>query len=203
MAWNKPEWRLATTHVSVLAMVACALLADPALAQSAPPAADSVAPGDQEITVIARKREERLADVPIAISAMSTQTLAKMGASDLSGVQGAVPNTNIVQGRGSSSSANFFIRGIGQPDALGTFDPAVGVYVDGVYLSRIQGALLNLFDVERVEVLRGPQGTLYGKNTIGGAVNVVSRKPDLEHIKGEVAATYGDYNENTFKGYVS
>ncbi|NBC37392.1 TonB-dependent receptor [Novosphingobium sp. FSY-8] len=172
--------------------------AGPAMADTAAPTAS-----EAEIVVIARKREERLSDVPIAITAINTASLAKMGANDLSGVQGAVPNVNIVQGRGSSSSANFYIRGIGQPDALGTFDPAVGVYVDGVYLARIQGALLNLFDVERVEVLRGPQGTLYGKNTIGGAVNVVSRKPDLTRLKGEGALSYGDYNETTAKGYVS
>jgi iron complex outermembrane recepter protein len=114
-----------------------------------------------------------------------------------------VPNVNIVQGRGSATSANFFIRGIGQPDALQTFDPAVGVYVDGVYLSRIQGALLNLYDVQRIEVLRGPQGTLYGKNTIGGAVNIVSRKPDLQTLKGEASFTYGRFNEVTAKGYLS
>ena len=82
-----------------------------------------------------------------------------------------------MQGRGSSNATNIFIRGIGQPDALQTFDPAVGVYVDDVYLSRIRGNQLDLLDVERIEVLRGPQGTLYGKNTIGGAIKFVSRKP--------------------------
>ncbi|MGX7951021.1 TonB-dependent receptor [Tsuneonella sp. HG249] len=156
-----------------------------------------------EIVIIARKREERLLDVPIAVTALGDEQLEALGANDLSGVQGAVPNVNIVQGRGSSASANFFIRGIGQPDALQTFDPAVGVYVDGVYLSRIQGALLNLFDVERVEVLRGPQGTLYGKNTIGGAVNVVSKKPNLNDLKGEASFTYGRFDETTAKAYVS
>ncbi|QGN55099.1 TonB-dependent receptor [Novosphingobium sp. Gsoil 351] len=155
------------------------------------------------IVVTARRREETLIDVPVAVTALGTAQLEKLGANDLSGVQGAVPNVNIVQGRGSASSANFFIRGIGQPDALSTFDPAVGVYVDGVYLSRIQGALLNLFDVQRVEVLRGPQGTLYGKNTIGGAVNVVSKKPDFDVLRGEGSFTYGRFDETTAKGYVS
>ena len=88
-----------------------------------------------------------------------------------------MPNLNIVQGRGSSNATNIFIRGIGQPDALQTFDPAVGVYVDDVYLSRIRGNQLDLLDLERIEVLRGPQGTLYGKNTIGGAIKFVTRKP--------------------------
>lgn len=205
-----------TIHASRLALAASfafGAFAAPAFAQDAAdaaPAADvdtvaaesGITDGDA-IVVIARKREERLLDVPIAITALGEAALDKMGANDLSGVQGAVPNVNLVQGRGSASSANFFIRGIGQPDALQTFDPAVGVYVDGVYMSRIQGALLNLFDVQRVEVLRGPQGTLYGKNTIGGAVNIVSKKPDLDRTLGEAAFTYGDYNETTAKGYVS
>ena len=186
---------------ALAASVALGALAAPAYAQDTVPGEESASAGD--IVVVARKREERVIDVPIAVTALSTAQLAKMGANDLSGVQGAVPNVNIVQGRGSASSANFFIRGIGQPDALQTFDPAVGVYVDGVYLSRIQGALLNLYDVQRVEVLRGPQGTLYGKNTIGGAVNIVSKKPDLQVLKGEASLTYGRFNEVTAKGYVS
>jgi len=186
---------------ALAASVALGALAAPAHAQDTAPGEESASAND--IVVVASKREERVIDVPIAITALGTAQLAKMGANDLSGVQGAVPNVNIVQGRGSASSANFFIRGIGQPDALQTFDPAVGVYVDGVYLSRIQGALLNLFDVQRVEVLRGPQGTLYGKNTIGGAVNIVSKKPDLQTLKGEASLTYGRFNEVTAKGYVS
>ena len=186
---------------ALAASVALGAFAVPAFAQDTTPVATEDS-GDT-IVVIARKREERVVDVPIAVTAMSDTQLEKLGANDLSGIQGAVPNVNIVQGRGSASSANFFIRGVGQPDALQTFDPAVGVYVDGVYLSRIQGALLNLFDVQRVEVLRGPQGTLYGKNTIGGAVNIVSRKPDLDTLTGEGAFTYGRFNEVTAKGYVS
>ena len=189
-------------HFAALcASVALGALAAPAFAQNS--AADPGAASADEIVVIARKREERIIDVPIAVTAIGETQLQKLGAADISGIQGAVPNVNIVQGRGSASSANFFIRGIGQPDALQTFDPAVGVYVDGVYLSRIQGAMLNLHDVQRVEVLRGPQGTLYGKNTIGGAVNIVSKKPDLESLKGEASLTYGRFNEVTAKGYVS
>ena len=187
-------------RASLIASALVGFTAAPVHAQDAEAAASN---DDDAIVVVARKREERVLDVPIAVTAISETQLAKMGANDLSGVQGAMPNVNIVQGRGSASSANMFIRGIGQPDALQTFDPAVGVYVDGVYMSRIQGALLNLFDVQRVEVLRGPQGTLYGKNTIGGAVNVVSRKPDLNQLNGEAAFTYGRFDEMTAKGYVS
>ena len=159
--------------------------------------------GGEEIVVVARRREERLIDVPIAVTALSADQLAKSQAFDLAGVQGTIPNVNLVQGRGSTSNANIFIRGIGQPDALQTFDPAVGIYVDGVYMSRIQGALFNLFDVERVEVLRGPQGTLYGKNTIGGAVNIVSRKPDTATAKALGSLTYGSYDQVLANGYIS
>jgi iron complex outermembrane receptor protein len=172
----------------------------------APIAAQDAAAGaseDAEIIVSARRRDERLIDVPVAVTALSSQDIDKLQAIDLSGLQGASPNLNIVQGRGSAASANIFIRGIGQPDALQTFDPAVGVYVDGVYLSRIQGALLNLGDVERIEVLRGPQGTLYGKNTIGGAVSIVSRKPDFNTFKASGSALYGSYNQILLNGYVS
>ena len=113
-----------------------------------------------------------------------------------------MPNLTLVQGRGSSSNANVFIRGIGQPDALQTFDPGVGLYVDDVFMSRIQGGLMGLADIERVEVLRGPQGTLYGKNTIGGAVKLVSRKPS-ETFRADVQGTVGDYQLREGKLYVS
>ena len=130
-----------------------------------------------DIVVTARRTEERLQRVPSSISAFNERALDRIQATDTTGLQGAVPNLNIVQGRGSSNSTNIYIRGIGQPDALQTFDPAVGVYVDDVYLSRIRGTQLDLLDLERIEVLRGPQGTLYGKNTIGGALKFVTRKP--------------------------
>jgi iron complex outermembrane receptor protein len=177
-----------------------------ALLPLAPVAAQEAAAGASEaaeIIVSARRRDERLIDVPVAVTALSAQDLERLQAVDLSGLQGTSPNLNIVQGRGSAASANIFIRGIGQPDALQTFDPAVGVYIDGVYLSRIQGALLNLGDVERIEVLRGPQGTLYGKNTTGGAVSIVSKKPDLNTFKATGSALYGSYNQILLNGYVS
>lgn len=109
--------RMSTRAVLAASAALFALPAVPAIAQEAP--ADETT-ASNEITVIARRREERLLDVPIAISALSTEALDKAGAKDLSGVQGAIPNVNIVQGRGSASSANFYIRGIGQPDALQT-----------------------------------------------------------------------------------
>lgn len=190
-------------------VAAGALLAVPASAQDALAAAEQVsdqaaaAVAEDEIVVLARRREERLLDVPLAVTALSQDALLKAQAVDLGGVQGLIPNVNIVQGRGSATNANIFIRGVGQPDALQTFDPAVGLYLDGVYISRIQGALFNLFDVERIEVLRGPQGTLYGKNTVGGAVNIVSRKPDLAAFHASGSIQYGRFDQILVNGYAT
>jgi iron complex outermembrane receptor protein len=153
---------------------------------------------DEAIYVTARRTEENVQKVPSSISAFNERSLDRIQATDTTGLQGAVPNLNIVQGRGSSNATNVYIRGIGQPDALQTFDPAVGVYVDDVYLSRIRGNQLDLLDLERLEVLRGPQGTLYGKNTIGGAIKFVTRKPGQEfRATGSIAV--GSYDQLDLK----
>ena len=155
-----------------------------------------------EIVVTARRTEERLQRVPASVSAFNERALDRIQAEDTTGLQGAVPNLNIVQGRGSSNATNIYIRGIGPPDALQTFDPAVGVYVDDVYLSRIRGNQLDLLDVDRIEVLRGPQGTLYGKNTIGGAIKYVSRKPGKQ-FRADASVTVGSYHQFDVKAAVS
>lgn len=155
-----------------------------------------------EIIVTARRTEESLQRVPASVSAFNERALDRIQAQDTTALQGAVPNLNIVQGRGSSNATNIYIRGIGQPDALQTFDPAVGVYVDDVYYSRIRGTQLDLLDIERVEVLRGPQGTLYGKNTIGGAFKVVTRRPGKD-FRANFSADYGSYNQFDFKASAS
>ena len=175
-----------------------------------PPAAEATAAANDEggdtasenITVTARRTSENVQRVPSSISAFNERTLDRIQATDTTGLQGAVPNLNIVQGRGSSNATNIFIRGVGQPDALQTFDPAVGVYVDDVYMSRIRGNQLDLLDPERIEVLRGPQGTLYGKNTIGGAIKFITRKPGRDfRATGSIA--YGSYDQLELKGAVS
>lgn len=170
--------------------------------QSKSEAAQREAKELQTVTVTARRRSEDLEKVPVAVSAFSSEDLKDMQAVSIDGLQGSVPNLNIVQGRGSSANVNIFIRGIGQPDALQTFDPGVGFYVDDVYYSRINGALMDLFDVDHVEVLRGPQGTLYGKNSTGGAVKVVTKKPS-DHAEGSVEVTVGDYGRINTKAYFS
>jgi outer membrane cobalamin receptor len=130
----------------------------------------------EEIIVTATKREESIYDVPIAMTAFSEETMFRQGIVDLTDIGKFVPNLNVTGfSAGHVSSVNPFIRGIGLQDHLITTDPGVGVYVDGVYLGRQVGQNWSLANIERVEVLRGPQGTLYGRNTIGGAINIITR----------------------------
>lgn len=174
----------------------------PAPEATAAPNAEGQDTATGEIVVTARRTEERLQRVPASISAFNERALDRLQATDTTGLQGAVPNLNIVQGRGSSNATNIFIRGIGQPDALQTFDPAVGVYVDDVYLSRIRGNQLDLLDVDRIEVLRGPQGTLYGKNTIGGAIKFVTHRPG-KTLRANGSVALGSFDQLELKGSVS
>ena len=135
----------------------------------------------EEITVTAAKREQSIYEVPIAVSAFEGDKLAQQGIVDIVDIGKFVPNLNITQfSAGHTSSANPFIRGIGLQDHLITTDPGVSVYVDGVYLGRQVGQNWNLTNIERIEVLRGPQGTLYGRNSIGGAINIITKEPGSE-----------------------
>jgi iron complex outermembrane recepter protein len=135
----------------------------------------------EPVIVTAQKREQNIYEVPVAISAFSADAIEKQGIADLTDIGKFVPNLNVTGfSAGHTSSANPFIRGIGLQDHLITTDPGVGVYVDGVYLGRQVGQNWSLANIERVEVLRGPQGTLYGRNSIGGAINIITRKPGDE-----------------------
>lgn len=156
------------------------------------PAALGAAGVLEEIIVTARKREESIQDTPISITAFSEEDMEQANMIDLRDIGKYTPGMSFTSyGMGSSENGAIFIRGVGQSDHMVTTDPGVGLYIDGVYLGRNQGAALDLIDLERVEVLRGPQGTLFGKNTIGGAVNVVSRKPTGEN-GGQIGLTIGD-----------
>ena len=135
----------------------------------------------EEVIVTAQKREQSIYDVPVAISAFTPETIEKQGITDLTDIGKFVPNLNVTGfSAGHTASANPFIRGIGLQDHLITTEPGVGVYVDGIYLGRQVGQNWSLANIERVEVLRGPQGTLYGRNSIGGAINIITRKPGDE-----------------------
>jgi iron complex outermembrane receptor protein len=132
----------------------------------------------EEVIVTATKREESIYDVPVAISAFTADGIERQGITNLTDIGKFVPNMNVTEfSAGHTSSANPFIRGIGLQDHLITTDPGVGVYIDGVYLGRQVGQNWSLANIARVEVLRGPQGTLYGRNSIGGAVNIITVQP--------------------------
>ena len=133
----------------------------------------------EEIVVSARKREEALEDTPVSVTALGENTLRDAGIERLDQIQQLVPNLQIRDGI-NGYDATVIIRGVGQGDTEITFDPGVGIYVDGVYLARAQGSVLSLVDTQQIEVLRGPQGTLFGKNTVGGAINITTVKPSQE-----------------------
>ena len=178
-------------RASLAASALASLWAVPAYAQ----AQDSADSGDEgAIIVSARRRDESLIDVPIAITALSGDQLADKGAVDITALAETVPNVTLESSRATNSTLSAFIRGVGQQDPVSGFEQGVGIYLDDVYLNRPQAAVLDIYDVERIEVLRGPQGTLYGRNTVGGAVKYVTRKlDDVAHLS--VRGTYGSYNQ--------
>ncbi len=161
-------------------------------AESAKPRKSSTA--IEEITVTARKREENLQETPIAITAFTDEDLKSQGITRINDIEESVPNLQFDQAVGQSNAARIYIRGVGNGDPIATDDPGVGLYVDGVYLPRAQGALLSTADIAQVDVLRGPQGTLFGKNTIGGAVNITTRKPSMDGFSGEGEIRLGNYD---------
>lgn len=178
---------LGSICLSALAAATPALAQDPAPGAEVPteeatvPAdvetqEEAAAAVDNEIVVTARRRTEVLQDVPIAVTAYSAEQLDRQGALDITDISDTTPNVNLETSRGTNSTLTAFIRGVGQQDPVAGFEQGVGLYIDDVYLNRPQGALLDIYNIERIEVLRGPQGTLYGRNTIGGAVKYVTRR---------------------------
>ena len=171
---------------ALLAGTAVALVATPALAQDAASTTveeaaaaqnEQATPQDSgEIVVTARRRAESLQDVPIAVTAYSGEQLENQGAVDITDISDTTPNVTLETSRGTNTTLTAFIRGVGQQDPVAGFEAGVGLYLDDVYLNRPQAAVLDIYDVERIEVLRGPQGTLYGRNTIGGAIKYVTRR---------------------------
>ena len=172
-----------------------AFLTAPASAQTTDAhQAAPVVDDDNVIVVTARRREESIQDVPLSITAISGEALAKNGTLEITEIAQEVPNLTLEVSRGTNTTLTAFIRGVGQQDPVAGFEAGVGLYVDDIYLNRPQGAVLDIYDVERIEVLRGPQGTLYGRNTIGGAIKYVTAAlPDETEIK--VRGTYGSYNQ--------
>lgn len=160
--------------------------------------------GIAEIVVTAQKRAENVQDVPIAISAFGADTLKERAVGSVAQLSAIAPNVNLDAGTpfsGSPAVLSAYIRGIGSDDFAFNIDPGVGLYLDGVYLARTVGANQDLMDVARVEVLKGPQGTLFGRNTIGGAISIVTRDPGKEfRVQGDV--TTGSYKRLGARGSV-
>ena len=174
---NKTVRRIRPVAVSsVIAILASLDASIVGAAQEA--AGDAQVTAIEEIIVTARRREELLSTVPGSVSAFSERRLRDLQATDMRQVQYAVPNFHFQ--KSDSSNAAVYLRGIGQNDSLPFVEPGVGVYIDDVYVARTQAAFVELFDIERVEVLRGPQGTLYGRNSPGGAVKLITRRPSDE-----------------------
>ncbi len=179
-------------HAAILLSAALAPVAHEAAARE-----DSML---EEIVVTARKREENLQRVPMAVMALTAQQLENFQINNITDLERMTPNVTISETSGLVAGAvSVFIRGVGSDFG---FDQGVGIYIDDVYLNRTTGALLETYDIERIELLKGPQGHLYGRNTIGGAIKYVTRRPDDE-VRGEINARTGEFDLRQIKGKVS
>jgi iron complex outermembrane receptor protein len=169
-------------------------LSTPAFAQDGgQPAADEETGGIEAIVVTARKTSESIQTTPVAVSALSANDLAKQQITNVTQLQNSTPNLTFSSAVAQPGSATIFIRGQGSADGLIAIDQAIGAYQNGVYLARSTGGAFEMVDVQRVEVLRGPQGTLFGRNTTGGAINVIPNEPTGE-FEGSLRADYGNFD---------
>lgn len=188
--------------VFLLAVSALALgSGSQAFAQDADDAASDETEDSNVILVTAQRRAQDIQDVPIAVTALTPKTLNVLAVKNTIDLVDSIPNL-VGSNNTSLGSANvYFIRGSGQDESFPTFDPAVGTYIDEIFVARQNGNNVALFDVERTEVLRGPQGTLFGKNTTGGAINIVLSRP-ADEFGGFVEASYGRFDEVIVRGSV-
>ena len=182
---------------SLLAAAIAAVVTMPVYAQEAASSEDELK-GLERIEVTARRKVESLQDIPVSVTSFGAGDLEEIGVEDITELQQRVPNATIQVSRGTNSTLTAYIRGVGQQDPLWGFEPGVGVYIDDVYVARPQGAVLEVFDLERIEVLRGPQGTLYGKNTIGGALKYVTKELS-GYDELSIQGTVGSYNQRDLK----
>ena len=163
--------------------------------------AQSGATSLEEVIVTAQRREESLQDVPGAVSALTELDLERKQIGNVLDLQSSIPNISISQNTGTPSGARIYVRGIGEDESRATVEPAVSMYVDGVFIGRQIGSLFDLLDIERIEVLRGPQGTLYGRNTNGGAIKIISKKPDTSGSSLKAKLTAGE--EGRYDGVIA
>ena len=157
----------------------------------------------EPIIVTARRREEEIQQIPLSVISLGGDQLEARSLNNLRGLQNFVPNLTFAPSQNVGDAAgNVFIRGIGQEDFLAGSEPGIGFYLDGVYVARTMGTLMNLVDVDRIEVLRGPQGTLYGKNAIGGAINLISKAPK-PGLAGYVDITVASLDRAELRGMLN
>lgn len=195
--------KCAFAGASALGLSLAFLAATPALAQdqaAAPAGEQASAFTMDDIVVTARRRQESMQSVPVSVAAFSAAALESKGIQSIADIQQSTPNLTFSPGTGGSSSQiSPFIRGVGEYDYIITSDPAVAVFIDGVYQARAFGAITSLLGIERIEVLRGPQGSLFGKNTIGGAINIVTHRPQGSDT-GSVDLRVGSYDSVQLRG---
>ena len=182
-------------------VVALLTAAPAALAQTAPPPAATQADSG-DIVVTAQRREERLQDVPIAVTAFSGDQLEARQVNTVVDLMSTVPNLHASNNIGQGSATTAFIRGVGETESIITVDTPVGFYLDDVYIGRQGVNNSALFDIERVEVLRGPQGTLYGRNTSAGAIKIVTRQPSFDALEGVGEFSFGRFDTWQLRGSV-
>ncbi len=156
----------------------------------------------EEVLVTAEHREANLQDTQISISALSASDIKELGISNSVDLGHFTPNVTINKYQGGKSGIGVNMRGVGQNETIISFDPAVGVYLDDVLISKNVGALFDVLDLERIEILRGPQGTLYGRNTMGGTVNYITKKP-TDEFEGSIAGTLGRYDQRDIRGILN
>jgi iron complex outermembrane recepter protein len=187
-------YRYFSVKIRIISSAIALAIGAPAIAQNL----NIQTPMLEEVIVTAQKRSQNLTDVPIAISAISAKALEDSGAKRLSDLTNLVPNVNISQS--SELNSRVTIRGVGAQSRNIGFDTRVGVYLDGVYLGQSPALNQELGDLERVEVLRGPQGTLFGKNTVAGAINLITSAPSTDEMYGAATASFGNYDLQQVKG---
>jgi iron complex outermembrane receptor protein len=180
------------------AIIGLTMMSSPAIAQDADGAEASSSPrgASNEIVVVARRREENLQEVPVSITAFGVEDIETQTIRTIQDFSAATPGLLIARDTVAAGGATINLRGQNQQETQINGDPAVGIYADGVYLARNPGMLLNMVDVERVEVLKGPQGTLFGRNSTGGALNITTRLPEFNEFSGEGKVLIGNYGRN-------
>ena len=198
--WRRRRVAVAVTQALLVAAVAATTTA---MAQEEPPEQPVPASAKKpvtlkEVTVTAQRRSQKLQDVPLSVTAIDEAALAARGIANVADLSSAAPNLQVSTTPGDATAAQIAIRGMAGYNPALFWDTPVGIYIDGVYVGKTQGSVFDLLDLERVEVLRGPQGTLFGRNTMAGAINLVTRPPSGD-FSGTAQVGFGNYGEKVGK----